>query len=105
MKEIEISCIFNAMNYFIIGLMICGTSFAQDSTCIAIKEDGNSCEIQVDMTKGKMCSNHINQVLKMENDTTWISPITNICGAPVENNKTCKNLTDHQSRKCYNHRN
>ena len=82
-----------------------GVAFAQKTDqCIAFTTKGKQCKLKVDFKVSNTCHHHINKVGQMSGDTIWFQDVRNICGANTTKNVPCKNVTKHESGKCYHHR-
>ena len=84
--------------FIIIGLVMSGLGFAQDSdgTCIGMTKDSTNCKIRV--TNQELCRFHGgNKVIKVVINST-------ICTENTKKGRRCKVRTRHESGICHHHR-
>ena len=84
--------------FIIIGLVMSGLGFAQDSdgTCIGMTKDSTNCKIRV--TNQELCRFHGgNKVIKVVINST-------ICTENTKKGRRCKVRTKHASGICHHHR-
>ena len=84
--------------FIIIGLVMSGLGFAQDSdgTCIGMTKDSTNCKIRV--TNQELCRFHGgNKVIKVVINST-------ICTENTKKDRRCKVRTRHESGICHHHR-
>ena len=84
--------------FIIIGLVMSGLGFAQDSdgTCIGMTKDSTNCKIRV--TNQELCRFHGgNKVVKVVINST-------ICTENTSKGRRCKVRTKHESGICHHHR-
>ena len=84
--------------FIIIGLVMSGLGFAQDSdgTCIGMTKDSTNCKIRV--TNQELCRFHGGETNKNEK----IESVQ--CTSNTKKGKRCKLRTLHSSGMCHHHR-